>query len=168
MGKRGPAPKPTTLKVVDDTFRPDRAPEEPVQTSAAPPKPARYLTPRAKQIFKIMVAKLSELGLATASHGEALNLLVLKLWEVEHFRAKLRRGYTYKTKNTGGHTVTKVRPEVQLLKEAVRDAKGLLTEFGLTPSSCGGIDLGLMPGTGKKPPAARGRGVEQENGWNKI
>ena len=140
MSKRGRPRKPRALKIIDGTYRSDREPKIPLQPDTRRPKPARYLDTRGKQIFESMVVKLEDLGLASATYTEALNLLCLKLWEVEHFREKLREGYTYQSKNVRGESVLKTRPEVELLKSAVRDAKSLLVEFGLTPSSMRGIE----------------------------
>jgi P27 family predicted phage terminase small subunit len=129
---------PTQLKIVKGTYRPHRDKDVP-EPSKAKPTPPEWINKRAKCIFRHMVKRLDELGMASGTHTEALALLSCRMEEVERFDKMLNddkgNGYVYKTTNSYGDDVLKEHPAVRLREKAARHVHSLLTEFGLTPSS---------------------------------
>lgn len=98
------------------------------------------LNKRAKQIFSHIVKnRLLAMGLATASHTEAIALLVKKLEQLERLDKILdEKGFTYKMPvNTGDEVffIDRIRPEVAAQKEIARHVQSLLAEFGLTAAA---------------------------------
>jgi len=74
MGRRGPPPKPTALKLFAGTFRKDRAPKrepKPAQTKGFP-KPPSFLGQIAKQEWRRVVPELHKLGILTKVDRAAL------------------------------------------------------------------------------------------------
>ena len=129
---------PINIKKAKGTHQPcrDKVVPEPSKEKPVPPK---WLNGRAKQIFRHMVKRLDELGLASRSHTEAIALLACRMEEVERFDKMLNdgneNGYVYKTTNSYGDDILKEHPAVRLREKAARHVHSLLTEFGLTPSS---------------------------------
>lgn len=129
-------PKPTALKLIQGTQRKDRAqPNEPTPVVAIPKCPA-HLTPKAKTVWKSLVKHLETMGVMTLPDGLALEQLcsayaewrdLVKLIEVD--------GYTYKTNGAGGEMLIKGNPAVAMASDAQKRIRGMLQEFGLTPSS---------------------------------
>ena len=130
------SPKPTALKVLQGTNRPDRGVEnEPVPSSDAPIAP-NWLNHRAREIFEDRVLILDELQLASASHVDMLAMLASRLEEVERFSKYLDDvGSSYKTTTKDGRTMWRSYPEVAQRNEAFRHGQSLLAEFGLSPAS---------------------------------
>lgn len=72
MGKRGPSPKPTPIRVLEGN--PSRRPineNEPKPTDGTPPMPP-HLDRRARVVWRQIAPELSRLGLLTVVDGEAL------------------------------------------------------------------------------------------------
>lgn len=136
MGKRGPAPKPTAVKVLHGTFRADRAnPNEPKPEISAPDCPA-WLGPIAAEEWRRVVPELEKLGLLAKVDRAAL-AAYCDAWGVWQRAAEIveREGLTvdYETK-TGGLYVQQ-RAEVSIAERARKDCVVFAREFGLSPSS---------------------------------
>ncbi len=132
---RGRKALPTQIKKAKGTHRPYRDKVVP-EPSGKKPVPPSWLNGRAKQIFRHMVKRLSELDMASKSHTETIALLSCRLEEVERYDKIInQQGYVYAAINSRGEKVIKVRPEIQLKEKASKQAERLLTEFGLTPAS---------------------------------
>ena len=122
---------PMTVKIAKGTYRPHRAKELPT-TSKSKPVPPRWLNTSAKKVFRHMAKRLDVLGIATASHTEALSLLSSRVEEVQRLSKYLdEKNVSYRDFNGRVHP----RPEVSMRNEAVRHMHSLLVEFGLTPSA---------------------------------
>lgn len=67
--------KPTNLKILEGTFRKDRAANEPKPVPIAPPKPA-WLKCAAGEIWKQLAPDLDAVGCLTRVDGPAFALLV--------------------------------------------------------------------------------------------
>ena len=134
--------KPTHLKLVAGTYRPDRSnPGEPAPIVDLPATPA-WLSERAAAIFREVVLILDEMGLASRSDGAMLALVALRLEEVEITTALIEdSGRMYLSKvvrdDTGAIVAQqqKSHPAVAQRNEAMRHAQSLLHEFGLSPAS---------------------------------
>lgn len=107
---------------------------EPKGRPGIPPCPP-HLTGVARDAWHRLGRRLKALRVITDADAEALELMCSAYGE---YRAALavvaRRGRTYATRTANGMIVRK-RPEVAIAAEAWWRVKGMLVEFGLTPSS---------------------------------
>lgn len=110
------------------------------------PNPPSTLNKRAKQIFQHLVKnRLADLGLASATHTEAIALLAREMEQLERLDKFLNEnGFTYKkvtseeTDDNGNVTYSysvKKWPEVDIQRDLSRHVHSLIVEFGLTPAS---------------------------------
>lgn len=132
MGRRGPAPQPTVLRVLRGN--PGKRPlntEEPKPRSLPPTRPA-WLTGAGRQKWEELVPELERLGLLTIVDGAALAGLC-QAWKdyVECTRFIKKHGRTFTTET--GYICQ--RPEVAIAQKALQAVRALAAEFGLTPSS---------------------------------
>ncbi|BDG62329.1 phage terminase small subunit P27 family [Caldinitratiruptor microaerophilus] len=131
-----PRRKPTALKVLSGTARPDRMKNEPKPRPVAPPCP-KGLPKEARRLWKEMAPKLERLGLLTETDGPAFADLCLcwaRLKEAERDiseRGLLVDGERGKVKN----------PAAQLAREYRAAAQKWAARFGLTPADRGVLDL---------------------------
>jgi P27 family predicted phage terminase small subunit len=147
MGKRGPAPEPTKLKVLHGNRgkRPlnDREPE-PAPGASMP----AWLSQSAKSEWKRITPELSRLGLVTTVDRAALAAYCQAYAELleatKTLDAEGRIVPVYATH--AGDTVLdpkgkpvvagrRLHPAVKLQRDAFARVKSFLAEFGLTPSS---------------------------------
>ncbi|MEN6297743.1 MAG: phage terminase small subunit P27 family [Rectinema sp.] len=142
---------PIDVKKARGTYRKDRDKKAPKPSPKKPAAPS-WLNTRAKQIFNLMVKRLSEIGQASATYTEAIALLSSRMEEVERFDKILNdgeeNGYVYKTTNSFGDAILKEHPAVRLREKAARHVHSLLTEFGLTGASA--QKVGAQPKEGDK------------------
>ena len=129
-------PKPTHIKEVTGTARPDRTnPEEPTSEDSLPRAPT-WLSHEATEYFTRLASRLEAMGYASSSHTEMLALAADALADVEAADAEIRQqGASYPTTNTMGDVMYRAHPAVARKSDAVRRAQSLLAEFGLSPSS---------------------------------
>ena len=103
MGRRGPPPKPTRLKVISGN--PGKRPlnkREPQPRKEAPRCP-NWLTPDAKRVWKDLVPRLKRMGVLTEVDGGALAAYcqTFARWrETEEFLAK--HGNVYPLRDSEG------------------------------------------------------------------
>lgn len=132
MGRRGPPPKPTPIRVLEGN--PSRRPineNEPKPAEGIPAMPP-HLDRRARRIWRDIVPELSRLGLLTVVDGEALAAYCTAASMAYNARKVLKeKGYTFKTPS--GYL--QQRPEVAILNKAMHLVKAFAQEFGLTPSA---------------------------------
>lgn len=142
---------PINVKKARGTYRKDRDKNAP-KPSVSKPSPPSWLNKRAKQIFHLMVKRLSQIGLDSSTYTEAIALLASRMEEVERFDKMLNEdkenGYVYKTTNSFGDPILKEHPAVRLREKAARHVHSLLTEFGLTGASA--QKVGSTPKDGDK------------------
>lgn len=126
---RGAPPKPSRLKLAPG--RPSVRPAGTVEPtpSAILPTPAEWLPEGALPLFQKLVTKLGDMGYASDSHAEALNLLALQLHQVaEAARILGTMG------DPDYQTIASARVR-NALNLAAKHAQSLMVEFGLTPAS---------------------------------
>lgn len=134
MGKRGPAPKPTNLKVLQGN--PGKRelnknePKFPVDDELL--KPPAYLSKYAKKEWKRIAPLLLKTKLLTEADVSALAAYcqAYHRW-IEN--EKLIRTYGYTTVTDKGNIIQ--RPEVGIANKAMDSMLKFAREFGLTPSS---------------------------------
>lgn len=161
MSNRGRKPIPDHLKVIQGTLKRSRV-KATLQPSEKMPLPSSWLNKRAKGIFKKVAGRLNDMGLASASHTEALALLSSRQEEVERYDKYLSaNGATYETTGTSGQKMIKERPEVMLRERAFKHLHALLVDFGLTPSASAKVPAAKRP---EKPSRAE-RFFKDEVDW---
>ena len=154
MGRRGPPPKPLHLKLLEGTFRKDRAGK---RTAAAPAKaatraavrmaPPAYLGRGAKTEWRRILPLLGERG--TLTHGDrsvlAMYCQAYQRW-IEYERLIDANGSVQMTDK--GFAMP--RPEVLMATKQAALLKSLAAELGLTPASRARVDV-PEPATPKDP-----------------
>jgi P27 family predicted phage terminase small subunit len=145
MGKRGPTPKPSKLKLLEGNPGKRALPKDEPQPDAdtAMLKAPSYLSSQAQHEWRRVAPQLYELGLLTQIDGAALEAYceAYATWR-ETMKVLRSQGRTYET-DTG---YIRARPEVGMANEALRQLKAFAAEFGLTPSSRGRLSLPEVQG----------------------
>lgn len=140
--------KPTHLKLLEGTFRPDRAPEnEPMPEAVAPDCPT-WLHREAKREWKRIAPLLAELGLLTRIDRSALAAycqLFARWYEAE--RAIKKHGMVM----MAPWGLEMQRPEVGIAANTLKLMKAYLVEFGLTPSARSRINVAAPKGAPPGP-----------------
>lgn len=125
-GRSGRKPKPTQLKLLHGTFRPDRAnPNEPRPEIAPPPVPA-WLTGEARRLWEEIVPELVALGILSRIDGPSLACYCSAVADL----ARARRVIQLHGK---GQDVLQKWLAIQAT--AMRQVREFASEFGLTPSA---------------------------------
>lgn len=132
MGARGPAPKPTALKVLEGN--PGQRPlngREPEPVPGEPVLPA-HLDAKARRIWRQLVPQLLAMRVLTQADGEALaTLATICATERRLLKAVKQKGDTFKT----GSGYVQQRPEWGLLTKLWQIKRTYLGEFGMSPAS---------------------------------
>ena len=147
--------KPTQLKVVGGTYRPDRAaPDEPTPEKARPPMPPG-LSARGKRAWREAAEIAERMGVLTEADPVALEELAETLADLRAARASLARALTltrtaedgavqiltyarageryYWTEGKSG-PMRRSRPEVADIADASRRLALWVARFGMTPA----------------------------------
>lgn len=140
MGKRGPAPTPTKLKILAGNPGKRRLPTaEPQPKSGAPAMP-KWLPKAGKAEWRKVVAELRRLGLITVIDGAALAAYCAAVAELQAATESINaegRIITVPVHNRDGEPVGEkrvVNPAVKMQRDASMVIKSFLAEFGLSPS----------------------------------
>ena len=141
----GRKPKPTQLKVVQGTFRRDRAnPSEPKPRKQLPPCPDFLEGTARKEYFRIG-RKLQRIGVLTEVDDLALIGLCQSWAEYVEATEQVRKTGML-VKSPSGYPI--FNPYVVLANQALKRVKAFLTEFGMTPSSRSRIIAGPADDSG--------------------
>lgn len=143
MGKRGPKPKPTKLKLITGSRVTNH--NEP-QPAALTPKCPAWLDPEAKRKWRVLVPELSRLGILTIVDGDALAAYCQAWAEFRQATETLQREGRYVTVGGGvkvgkdGSSVTltgqpQPHPAIAQQRSAWKAVKDFAALFGLDPSS---------------------------------
>ena len=128
----GRKPKPTQMKVLQGTFRKDRAnPAEPKPKKEMPPCPDFLEGMARKEYFRIG-RKLERIGVLTEVDDLALIGLCQSWAEYLEATEQVRKTGML-VKAPSGYPI--LNPYVTLANQALKRVKAFLTEFGMTPSS---------------------------------
>lgn len=145
MGRRGPPPKPTALKLLGGN--PGKR-----AINKAEPKPNRglpttpsFLDTIGKEIWAEVSTRLDEMQVLTVADGVALALLCDAYAEWLLARADVKKnGMTYKSKTTNG-TIRRPNPTVAIRADAWRRVERMVDRFGLTPAARSGLEVPDQP-----------------------
>ena len=139
MGRSGPAPLPTALKILRGTMRADRVnPAEPrplpVSSLAAP----AWLTDDGRKVFRRLARQLAALRLLSETDLPLLGLLSDQ-WSI-YFSAreflKEQKSDVYTLRDADGNVrAIQQYPQVAIRNKAALAIARLSAEFGLSPSS---------------------------------
>jgi P27 family predicted phage terminase small subunit len=144
MGRRGPAPKPTQLRVLEGLSKGGRSAVAHRSVPANEPQPAAgaacppWLPAEAKAYWRKLAPRLLRTHLLTELDAEALGNLCLVLAQLKAAQAVLdAKGFTVTTPS--GYK--QQRPEVAIVKASLYLARQYFAEFGMTPSARARISL---------------------------
>jgi P27 family predicted phage terminase small subunit len=128
--------KPTALKLVTGTLRPDRFNSREPQPKRKRPVMPATLSAGAKKAWRQFAKLLDELGVLTTADTAALGNLCEAAADLETARAALaaRPGLTYENVTAAGGVTHRAYPEVALVRDAERRVHRWLAAFGLTPA----------------------------------
>src|SRR5215471_19294 len=131
MGKRGPAPTPTRLRVLRGETKPSRVNRNEPQPRAALPQPP----PNADELTLVewhrVVAELDHMGLGFAADQDAIYAYVCAV--IEHRRATKLIANTGILLNSDGRAVR--NPAVLVARDSAAILLRFARELGLTPSA---------------------------------
>ncbi|MCH7780243.1 MAG: phage terminase small subunit P27 family [Acidobacteria bacterium] len=147
MGRRGPPPTPTHLKVLHGN--PGKRPinwREPRPRQNVPRCPA-WLNKDAKAAWKRMVPTLRDMGVLTVADGEALAAFcqTYARWrQAEEFLDQ--HGMVYPLRDEKGNVRCMQQfPQVSIARNLLLLMRSFLQEFGMTPASRSRIELPWEP-----------------------
>ena len=126
MGKRGPPPKPSKLKLLEGTYRPDRAANNEPQPKAEHSACPNWLSPDGKKKWKEYAEKLTRLGLLDELSEELFA-------QYCHWWGRFRQAQRLITKH--GAPVSQREGYQKLEREAQMMMNRLAKEFGFGPGS---------------------------------
>jgi P27 family predicted phage terminase small subunit len=140
VGRRGPAPTPTRLRMLHGESRPSRLPVgEPVPRQALPVPPV-WLSADARAVWDRAVAELDAMGMCHAADTDSLVVYCTAV--VNHARAQQLLDVTGPLiKGTEGGVVRS--PAVAVVHASAAVINRFAREFGLTPSAR--VNLGRPP-----------------------
>ena len=137
MGRRGPPPKPTRLKLIDGN--PGKRPlnkREPRPRSGIPRCPS-WLSPQAKVVWRRMIPELCRMKILTFADGDALAAFCQThaRWRAaEEFLTK--HGSVYPIRDDHGRMKCMAQfPQVAIARNLLLVLKAFYQEFGMTPSA---------------------------------
>ncbi|HLI51909.1 MAG TPA: phage terminase small subunit P27 family [Thermomicrobiaceae bacterium] len=132
----GRPPKPTALKLLQGTARPDRVNANEPKPGMGNIKPPAWLKGEGRKAWRWLAPALQEMNILTNADPHALALLCDAYAEYLAARAVIRdEGMTYTTFSTSGSKMVRARPEVAIAADAWRRVNQMMQQFGLTPSS---------------------------------
>jgi P27 family predicted phage terminase small subunit len=133
MGKRGPAPKPTALRVLQGGH-PERVNlKEPVPSDRPIEAPA-YLDADARAVWDRVVPDLIRQGVMTHWDSDCMAVYVTAI--VHHRRAvDLVNQTNVLIAASGGHKTIVKHPAMQIIRDQAAVIKSFAQQFGLTPAA---------------------------------
>ncbi len=147
MGKRGPKPKPTKLKLVEGNPGKRKINKrEPKPTNAIPSCP-RQLNATARAEWKRVSAILHRNGLISLLDRAALAAYCSSYARYIYFEAKLAKkpGLAIQKLGTKENPYEQVSPMFTIMKQSMKDMNSFLAKFGMSPSDRVGLVGSLDP-----------------------
>lgn len=132
MGKRGPAPTPTALRVLHGETKPSRINRNEPQPIAGTPRPPRWLRKEARPYWRDLVRQLEPMRVLTLADAGALAMLA----DAELDYVEAQKDIT----DRGGQVILGANgyvrnPAVMNKNHAFRRYRDLAVQFGLTPAA---------------------------------
>lgn len=140
---KGRKRKPDEHKVIQGTFRNDRANKNQPKPSEAPPRAPETCSIRQAEYVDRITSRLEAEMRSSSSHTEVIWLAARRLAEIEELDNLIAaHGRVYETTGKSGDKLLKANPAVSQKNEAERHLHSLLSELGLTPASMGKVSVG--------------------------
>ena len=145
MGKRGPRPKPSVLKLLSGNPGGKKIAKEPKPRPIAPRCPA-WLSAEAKKEWKRVAPELERCGLLTQLDIACLAAYcqVYGRW-VSCERRLAKEGLDYETRNKAGEMYRATNPLVGIANRCLADIKRFCAEFGMSPAARSGMNIPNLP-----------------------
>lgn len=132
MGRRGPMPKPTQLRVLEGNPSHRPLPKGEVKPPAVMPPVPEWLDADGRKEWRRVAPQLHKLGLLTEIDGHALGRYCLAMASLLKAQAVLEaKGFTVSTPS--GYK--QQRPEVAIVRNMLLITRAYAIEFGMTPSA---------------------------------
>lgn len=151
---RGRKPKPTALTLVTGNPGKRARRRREAKPKRVIPSPPDHLSDAARTAWGSLAARLDRLGLLTELDAFALEQLCENYAEILELRADIRKGGRFQVVITKSQDLMeRARPAVLRLADAERRFRGMMAEFGLTPSSRSRIDANSIDDKDADPAA---------------
>ena len=143
MGRRGPTPTPTAIKLARGSWRGDAEDKKGPKAKAGKPRMPAWLDPRAKAAWKAIVPELEQLGVLATCDAHALSLLCEAFSEWKQAKIMLAKTPHVKAIHNpdGSLKYLQTNPYVSISRKAGEELLRLLREFGLTPAARTRIEI---------------------------
>lgn len=143
MGARGPAPKPTALRVLrgDHPGRVNRNEPKPLDVPLVKPD---WLTPAASELWDRLMPHFAVMGTLKACDQE-LFVAYCEAW-ARYCRIQDLVNRSMPLRKGRENTLVKNPVWTQLIKDVTNDLRVLAREFGLTPSARSGLKVEITGG----------------------
>lgn len=138
MGKRGPAPKPTNLRLLHGDRKDRINSDEPVPADGLPNLPPG-VDPQVAEVWAYTIDQLRTMQLATPADRDVL-LAYCEAVVIHRKASDILAKSSVLIKGLHGGLVK--NPAVQIQRDAAIVMRGLAQEFGLTPSARSQIRMG--------------------------
>lgn len=148
MGRRGPAPRPTALKLIEGERESRINREEPLAREE-PPEAPEELAPEVREVWDYTLAELTVMGLAKAADRDALVCFCEAVVNHRKASALLARSPVL-VKGLHGNLVR--NPALAVQRDSAQLIRAFAQEFGLTPSARSGIAVGRRGVEGEPNP----------------
>lgn len=137
MGRRGPPPTPSALLRLRGSWRGEYVNRNEPEPEMGIPEAPEWLDDYAKEIWAELVPQLDAMGVLATIDRYALTLLCDNWSQWRIAREFVRKhGETYPVKDESGRLkYLKKFPQVSIADTCAKTLKGLMQEFGLTPSA---------------------------------
>lgn len=132
MSSRGPKPKPTQLKVLAGTLRPDRVNKHEPKPKSAVPRCPSHLSDEAKREWRRVAPELASLGLLARLDRAAL-ANYCQAWGRWIEAEEALRKFGVMVKSPNGFPMQS--PYLAVVNRAMEQIRAMLAEFGMSPSS---------------------------------
>ena len=137
MGRRGPIPQPTRLKVLRGNPGRRRLSKGEPKPSDALPRCPRDLQPAARAVWKQLIPELAEMGILTHVDGRTLErycVLWVRWQRAETFICKNGDVFAIKD-DTGRVKYLQCFPQVAIANQLAQQLHRIEQDFGMTPAS---------------------------------
>jgi P27 family predicted phage terminase small subunit len=132
MGKRGPAPAPTSLKLLRGERNQDRINRNEPKPRPTDPTLPDDVSDEVRAVFDETVVELARMGLAFGSDSHALHCYAEAVVAHRHACAVLAKSPVL-VKGLHGNLVR--NPALQIQRDTAATVRAFAQEFGLTPSA---------------------------------
>ena len=143
MGRRGPPPKPTALKLVAGNPGKKKLNAREPQPAVGTPHCPDWLTPAAKAVWKRLVPILRNMKVLTVADSDALAIYCstyVRWREAEDFLAQ--RGLVYPIRDDQGRVKCMLQwPQVAIARNLLHVLRAYQHDFGLSPAARARIQI---------------------------